>query len=77
MNTFLEKNAKFITYKSEGRESEIELLVCRRQHLKEVKDRKVINGESITAQYSLEVMDCRVQKGRRRRPEIRAPRIKW
>ena len=38
-----------VTYKSGGRESQIELLMCRRQQLNEVKNGKVINGESVAA----------------------------
>ncbi|XP_068209188.1 uncharacterized protein [Palaemon carinicauda] len=51
INTF-EKISRLITYSSSGRESRIHLLMCNRDHLKEVRNCKVINGESVAAQHS-------------------------
>ena len=45
VNTFFEKRPNHIaTYKSGGRESQIDFLMCIRQQLNEVKNCKVING---------------------------------
>ena len=44
VNTFEKKANRLITYSSGGRESQINLLLCKRDHLKEVSNCKVING---------------------------------
>ena len=38
---------------------------------------KVINGEAVAAQHRLLVMDCEIQRGKKRKPEQATPRIKW
>ena len=48
---------QFVTYNSGGRESQIDFLMCRRCHLKEVINCKVINGEAVAAQHGVLVMD--------------------
>ena len=58
VNTFFEKKVnQFVTYNSGGRESQINVLMCRRCHLKEVINCKVINVEAVVAQYRVLVMD--------------------
>ena len=52
VNTFFEKRPNHIVaYKSGGRESQIDFLMCRRQQLNEVNNCKVINWESVAAQH--------------------------
>ena len=76
-NTFFQKNShQYVTYKSGGRESQIDFLVCRRNHLSEVKNCKVIKGESVSAQHRIVVLDCEMKtagKGKK----ICIPKIKW
>ena len=44
--TFCKKRADhLVTYKSGGRQSQVDFLMCRRQQLNEVKNYKVINWE--------------------------------
>ncbi|XP_068222162.1 craniofacial development protein 2-like [Palaemon carinicauda] len=63
IKTFFEKNInRLITYSSGGRESQIDLLLFKRDNLKEVRNNKVINGESVAAQHRLLVIDCRLSK---------------
>ena len=38
---------------------------------------QVINGEAVTAQHSVLVMDREMQRGMKRKPEQATPRIKW
>ena len=57
VNTCFEKKVnQFVTYNSGGRESQIDFLMCRRCHLKEVIHCKAINGEAVAAQHRLVVM---------------------
>ena len=78
VNTFFEKKVnQFVTYNSGGRESQIDFLMCRRCHLKEVINCKVINGEAVAAQHMVLVMDWEIQRGKKRKPEQATPRIKW
>ncbi|XP_068201676.1 craniofacial development protein 2-like [Palaemon carinicauda] len=52
INTFFEKRInRLIIYSSSGRESQIDLQLCKRDHLTEVRNCKVINGESVAAQH--------------------------
>ncbi|XP_068237143.1 uncharacterized protein [Palaemon carinicauda] len=52
INTFFEnKIHRLISYSSGGRESQIDLLLCKRDQLKEARNCKVINGGSIAAQH--------------------------
>ena len=78
VNTFFEKKVnQFVTYNSGGREIQIDFLMCRRCHLKEVINCKVINGEAVAAQHRVVVMDWEIQRGKKRKPEQATPRIKW
>ena len=78
VNTFFDKKVnQFVTYNSRGRESQIHFLMCRRFHLKEVINCKVINGEAVSAQHRVVVMDWEIQRGKKRKPEQTTPRIKW
>ena len=78
VNTFFEKRPKhLVTYKSGGRQSQIDFLMCRRQQLNEVKNCKVINGESVAAQHRVLVLDWEIKCSKRRIPEKVTPKIKW
>ena len=76
VNTFFEKRPNhLVTYKSGGRESQIEFLMCRRQQLNEVKNGKVINGEMVAAQHIVLVLDWEIKCSKRRVPEQVTPKI--
>ena len=78
VNTFFEKKVnQFVVYNSGGRESQIDVLMCRRCHLKDVLNCKVINGEAVAAQHRVLVMDWEIQRGKKRKLEQATPRIKW
>ena len=78
VNIFFEKKVnQFLTYNSGGRESQIDLLMCRRCHLKEVVNCKVINGEAVVAQHRVLVMHLEIQRGKKSKPQQATPRIKW
>ena len=71
------KAKQLVTYDSGGRESQIDLLMCRRCNIKEVINCKVINGEALAAQHRVLVMDWDIQRGKKRQPEQATPRIKY
>ena len=74
INTFFEKKVnQYVTYNSGGRESQIDFLMCRRCHLKEVINCKVINGEAVAAQHRVLVIDWEIQRGKKRKPEQATP----
>ena len=78
VNTFFEKKVnQFVTYKSGGRESQRDVLMCRIWHLKDVINCKVINGETVAAPHRVLVMDWAIQRGKKRKPEQATPRRKW
>ena len=66
-----------MTYKSGGRQSQIDFLMCRRQQLNEVKNCKVINGETVAAQHRVLVLDWEIKCSKRNIPEQVTPKIKW
>ena len=78
VNTFFEKKVnQFVTYNIGGRESQIDLLMCRRCHLKEVMNCKVVNGEAVAAQHLVLVTCWEIHPGKKRNTEPATPRIKW
>ena len=78
VNTFFKKHdSQLVTYRSGGRESQIDLLMCRRQHLKEVTNCKVFQGETVASQHRVVVMDWWTSSVKKRRPESATPKIKW
>ncbi|XP_063865377.1 craniofacial development protein 2-like [Scylla paramamosain] len=77
LNTFYKKQENQMwTYCSAGRKSQIDLLMCRRNNLKEIKNFKVINGESVAPQHRLIVIDFEMKEERRGRQQ-QTSRIKW
>ncbi|XP_068234155.1 uncharacterized protein [Palaemon carinicauda] len=49
---------------------------CVRDHLMEVRNCKVINGESVAVQHRLVVIDCRLRSCRSKKTRM-DPKIKW
>ena len=75
VNTFFTKK-EYVTYRSGGRESQIDFILYRRKHLREAVDCKVINGEYVSTQHKILVMDLKIRrenKGKQRGN----PKIKW
>uniref|UniRef100_A0A3B3BNZ8 Endonuclease/exonuclease/phosphatase domain-containing protein n=1 Tax=Oryzias melastigma TaxID=30732 RepID=A0A3B3BNZ8_ORYME len=59
VNTFFEKRQEHrVTYKSGGRSTQIDYILCRRCNLKEISDCKVVVGESVSRQHRMVV--CRM-----------------
>ena len=63
VNTFFEKRKEHkITYKSGGRESQIDYMLCTRRSLKAVMDYKIFPGESVTRQHGAVVCKIGLEK---------------
>ena len=77
LNTyFTKKDEHKITYRSGGRRTQIDYMLCRRRTLKEVADCKTLVGEHVTSQHRLVL--CKIQfetKAKKATPMI--PRIRW
>ncbi|KAG8231543.1 hypothetical protein J437_LFUL008085 [Ladona fulva] len=78
-NTWYRKRVSHLmTYKSGRNISQIDYIVYHRIHLKEVRNCKVINGESVAPQHRLLVADCDIKIGKRMKLKcIRPQMIKW
>ena len=76
LNTFYNKREEHkITYSSGGRRTQVDYILCRRRNLGEVRDCKVVPGESVAKQHQLVVGILRLKT--RKRKAIKAkPRIK-
>uniref|UniRef100_A0AAQ6IQZ2 Endonuclease/exonuclease/phosphatase domain-containing protein n=2 Tax=Anabas testudineus TaxID=64144 RepID=A0AAQ6IQZ2_ANATE len=56
VNTYFQKREEHrVTYKSGGRSTQVDYILCRRGHLREVSDCKVVVGESVARQHHMVV----------------------
>uniref|UniRef100_A0A3Q1HUU5 Acyltransferase n=1 Tax=Anabas testudineus TaxID=64144 RepID=A0A3Q1HUU5_ANATE len=56
VNTYLQKREEHrVTYKSGGRSTQVDYILCRQGHLREVSDCKVVVGESVARQHRMVV----------------------
>uniref|UniRef100_A0A8D8R8S9 Uncharacterized protein n=1 Tax=Cacopsylla melanoneura TaxID=428564 RepID=A0A8D8R8S9_9HEMI len=65
-----------ITYKSGSKTSQIDFLLCRRHHLNEIQNYKVIASESVATQHK-PVIDDFFSVQRKREVKTTTPKIKW
>ncbi|KAG8235719.1 hypothetical protein J437_LFUL016354 [Ladona fulva] len=79
VNTCFRKGeGHLITYKSGDRVSQIDYILCWRKYLQEMRNCKVINGESLTKQHRLVVADCYIKADTKvKHKNQRQQRIKW
>ncbi|MCJ8736038.1 hypothetical protein PDJAM_G00254200 [Pangasius djambal] len=79
VNTYFQKREEHrVTYKSGGRSTQIDYILCRRGNLKEISDCKVVVGESVARQHRMVVcrMTLMVCKKKRSKIEIEK-KTKW
>ncbi|KAK3554500.1 hypothetical protein QTP70_024407 [Hemibagrus guttatus] len=79
VNTYFQKREEHrVTYKSGGRRTQVDYILCRRGNLKEISDCKVVVGESIARQHRMVVcrMTLMVCKKKRSKIEIEK-KTKW
>ena len=74
---FKKKNEHRITYKSGGRDTQIDYILCRRDNLKDIEDCKVVAGESVVTQHRMVVCKMSLKKKKRERGMEAIRRIKW
>ena len=77
VNTFFQKRQEHrVTYKSGGRSTQVDYILCRRCNLKEISDCKVVVGESVAKQHRMVVcrMTLVVRKMKRTKAE---QKTKW
>lgn len=77
VNTYFKKKEEhLVTYKSGGRCSQIDYIMCRRGNLNEIGDCRVIPGESVTTQHRIVVCKMHLKTMRRKRVKMEH-KIKW
>ncbi|KAK3574719.1 hypothetical protein QTP86_015389 [Hemibagrus guttatus] len=79
VNTYFQKREDHrVTYKSGGRRTQVDYILCRRGNLKEISDCKVVVGESVARQHRMVVcrMTLMVCKTKRSKIEIEK-KTKW
>ena len=77
LNTYFHKMDEHkVTYKSGGRSTQIDYLLCRREALKEVTDCKVIVSECVAKQHRLVVCKSKMVVQAKRTVTMQ-PRIRW
>ncbi|MCJ8749464.1 hypothetical protein PDJAM_G00176550 [Pangasius djambal] len=79
VNTYFQKREEHrVTYKSGGRSTQVDYILCRRGSLKEISDCKVVMGESVARQHRMVVcrMTLMVCKKKRSKIEIEK-KTKW
>ncbi|KAK3533185.1 hypothetical protein QTP70_013590 [Hemibagrus guttatus] len=79
VNTYFQKREEHrVTYKSGGRRTQVDYILCRRGNLKEISDCKVVVGESVARQHRMLVcrMTLMVCKKKRSKIEIEK-KTKW
>ncbi|KAK3543382.1 hypothetical protein QTP70_018404, partial [Hemibagrus guttatus] len=79
VNTYFQKREEHrVTYKSGGRRTRVDYILCRRGNLKEISDCKVVVGESVARQHRMVVcrMTLMICKKKRSKIEIEK-KTKW
>ncbi|KAK3559241.1 hypothetical protein QTP86_008352 [Hemibagrus guttatus] len=79
VNTYFQKREEHrVTYKTGGRRTQVDYILCRRGNLKEISDCKLVVGESVARQHRMVVcrMTLLVCKTKRSKIEIKK-KTKW
>ncbi|KAK3507804.1 hypothetical protein QTP70_000856 [Hemibagrus guttatus] len=71
VNTYFQKREEHrVTYKSGGRRTQVDYILCRRGNLKEISDCKVVVGESVARQHRMVVCRMTLMVCKKKRPKI-------
>ncbi|KAK3570071.1 hypothetical protein QTP86_010237 [Hemibagrus guttatus] len=77
VNTYFQKMEEHrVTYKSGGRSTQVDYILCRRGNLKEISDCKVVVGESVARQNRMVVCRMTLMVCKKKRSEIEK-KTKW
>ncbi|KAK3507722.1 hypothetical protein QTP70_034827, partial [Hemibagrus guttatus] len=79
VNTYFQKREEHrVTYKSGGRSTQVDYILCRRGNLKEISDCKVVVGESVDRQHRMMVCRMTLLVCKKKRSEIEIEKkTKW
>ncbi|KAK3569281.1 hypothetical protein QTP86_026567 [Hemibagrus guttatus] len=79
VNTYFQKREEHrVTYKSGGRRTQVDYILCRRGNLKEISDCKVVVGESVARQHRIVVCRMTLMVCKKKRSEIEMEKkTKW
>ncbi|KAK3519256.1 hypothetical protein QTP70_023102 [Hemibagrus guttatus] len=71
VNTYFQKREEHrVTYKSGGRRTQVDYILCRRDNLKEISDCKVVVGESVATQHRMVVCRMTLMVCKKKRSKI-------
>ncbi|KAK3568739.1 hypothetical protein QTP86_016296 [Hemibagrus guttatus] len=77
VNTYFQKREEHrVTYKSGGRRTQVDYILCRRANLKEISDCKVVVGESVARQHRMVVCRMTLMVCKTKRSKIEK-KTKW
>ncbi|KAK3506251.1 hypothetical protein QTP70_033602, partial [Hemibagrus guttatus] len=77
VNTYFQKREEHrVTYKSGGRSTQVDYILCRRGNLKEISDCKVVVGECVARQHRMVVCRMTLMVCKEKRSEIEK-KTKW
>ncbi|KAK3534836.1 hypothetical protein QTP86_026664, partial [Hemibagrus guttatus] len=77
VNTYFKKREEHrVTYKSGGRRTQVDYILCRRGNLKEISDCKVVVGESVARQHRMVVCRMTLMVCKTKRSKIEK-KTKW
>ncbi|KAK3534191.1 hypothetical protein QTP86_003335 [Hemibagrus guttatus] len=77
VNTYFQKREEHrVTYKSGGRRTQVDYILCRRGNLKEISDCKVVVGESVARQHRMVVCRMTLMVYKTKRSKIEK-KTKW
>ncbi|KAK3563790.1 hypothetical protein QTP86_034520 [Hemibagrus guttatus] len=77
VNTYFQKREEHrVTYKSGGRRTQVDYILCRRGNLKEISDCKVVVGESVARQHRMAVCRMTLMVCKTKRSKIEK-KTKW
>ncbi|KAK3510144.1 hypothetical protein QTP70_026737 [Hemibagrus guttatus] len=79
VNTYFQKREEHrVTYKSGGRRTQVDYILCRRGNLKEISDCKVVVGESVARQHRMVVCRMTLVVCKKKRSKIEMEKkTKW
>ncbi|KAK3570202.1 hypothetical protein QTP86_016526 [Hemibagrus guttatus] len=77
VNTYFQKREEHrVTYKSGGRRTQVDYILCRRGNLKEISDCKVVVGESVARQHRMVVCRMTLMVCKKKRSKMEK-KTKW
>ncbi|KAK3568504.1 hypothetical protein QTP86_008606 [Hemibagrus guttatus] len=78
VNTYFQKREEHrVTYKSGGRSTQVDYILCRRGNLKEISDCKVVVGESVARQHRMVVCRMTLMVCNEKRSKIEKKTKRW